>query len=41
MGNKYETGFGRNVTHFAGAWDFPIKQEEYETFRISESLLLK
>ena len=37
----FKTGFGGNITHFAGAWDFPFKQEEYESFRISESLLLK
>lgn len=37
----FKTGFGGNITHFAGAWDFPFKQEEYESFRIRESLLLK
>ncbi|WP_296826272.1 peptidoglycan bridge formation glycyltransferase FemA/FemB family protein [Treponema sp.] len=37
----FKTGFGGNVTHYMGTWDFPLKQEEYEAFKVNESLLLK
>nr|WP_287403384.1 peptidoglycan bridge formation glycyltransferase FemA/FemB family protein [Treponema sp.] len=37
----FKTGFGGNIVHFAGTWDFPLKEEEYELFRTNESLLLK
>ncbi|MCR5765937.1 MAG: peptidoglycan bridge formation glycyltransferase FemA/FemB family protein [Treponema sp.] len=37
----FKTGFGGNITHFAGSWDFPLKKEEYEAFSINESLMLK
>ncbi|MCR5495999.1 MAG: peptidoglycan bridge formation glycyltransferase FemA/FemB family protein [Treponema sp.] len=37
----FKTGFGGNVTHYAGTWDFPLKNEEYESFCINESLLMR
>ncbi|MCR5045670.1 MAG: peptidoglycan bridge formation glycyltransferase FemA/FemB family protein [Treponema sp.] len=37
----FKTGFGGDVVHYAGAWDFPLQKDEYEAFRVSESLLLK
>lgn len=37
----FKTGFGGNIVHFAGTWDFPLQEEEYELFRTNESLLLK
>jgi len=36
----FKTGFGGSVTHFDGTWDFPLKQEDYEAFRVNESLLM-
>ncbi|MCR4940347.1 MAG: peptidoglycan bridge formation glycyltransferase FemA/FemB family protein [Treponemataceae bacterium] len=37
----FKTGFGGAVTHYAGAWDYPLKKEEYQAFRINETLLLR
>ncbi|MCR4579123.1 MAG: peptidoglycan bridge formation glycyltransferase FemA/FemB family protein [Treponema sp.] len=37
----FKTGFGGSVTHFEGSWDFPLKEEEYQAFRLNESLLMK
>ncbi|MCR5699076.1 MAG: peptidoglycan bridge formation glycyltransferase FemA/FemB family protein [Treponemataceae bacterium] len=37
----FKTGFGGNIIHYAGTWDFPLKEEEYESFCINESLLMK
>ncbi|MCR5288823.1 MAG: peptidoglycan bridge formation glycyltransferase FemA/FemB family protein [Treponema sp.] len=37
----FKTGFGGSVTHYAGTWDFPLLQDEYDRFRMNEALLLK
>ncbi len=37
----FKTGFGGNITHFMGTWDFPLQEEEYQSFRNTESLLLQ
>ncbi len=37
----FKTGFGGNVVHYVGSWDFPLKQKEYESFCVNESLLMR
>lgn len=37
----FKTGFGGAITHYAGSWDYPLKKEDYNSFCLNESLLLK
>ncbi|MBE6355097.1 MAG: peptidoglycan bridge formation glycyltransferase FemA/FemB family protein [Treponema sp.] len=37
----FKTGFGGDVTHFYGTWDYPINHKEYTTFCTGESLSIK
>ena len=33
---KFKTGFGGNIFHSLGCWDYPFNEEKYNYFRISE-----
>lgn len=33
---KFKSGFGGNLHHRMGCWDYPLKQERYTLFRIAE-----
>lgn len=37
----FKTGFGGRKACFGGTWDFPYKQNEYSSYRISETLQMK
>lgn len=33
---KFKTGFGGNIHHHLGCWDYPLEEEKYNCFRNSE-----
>ncbi len=35
---RFKTGFGGYVMHRQGCWDYPLRQDEYNVYRSSESL---
>ncbi|HAH59094.1 MAG TPA: peptidoglycan bridge formation protein FemAB, partial [Bacteroidales bacterium] len=35
---RFKTGFGGDIRHQLGCWDYPLTKESYESFRIAETV---